>query len=304
MPFEVAPLAPHIGSRITGLDLSQDMSEPTMRSLIDLLFDRGVLVIPAQTIDHAAYVRLANFFGRPLDFFIPEQCDADFPAIIRIDNDPATPLVLRDGAVQWHSDSSYEAVPAAVTMLYGKEAPDRGGETHFASTVAAYAALPDDMKSKLDGLIAHHELGRAPWIDGEVVPDPKRPPRKTDSPSHPLIMVHPITGRKGIFTSGTAYAIEGMGDAEGTALIRQLREHIVQPQFRLEYKIVPGDIVLWDNFGAVHCATRIEYSADDGKRRLLYRISTKGIPSLCPQADSAPVRAARSGASQSGRCAG
>lgn len=281
MRFTIADLAPAIGSIVTGLDLARDMSEPTMRRLLALLFDRGVVVIPNQTLDDAAYVRFAGFFGTPLDFFIPEHRNADFPAIIRINNDPATPASMRDGAVHWHSDGSYETVPGAVTMLFGKEAPDRGGETHFASTSAAYAALPETMKARLDPLVARHELGRAPWIDGETRPDPNRPQRPTDAPNHPLVMVHPVTGRKGIFTSGTAYAIEGMDDAEATALIRALREHIVQPAFRTSYKVLPGDIVLWDNFGTVHCATPIEYSSEDGKRRLLHRISTKGVPELC-----------------------
>jgi taurine dioxygenase len=270
-----------IGSIVTGLDLAQDMSEPTMRRLLALLFDRGVIVIPNQTIDDAAYVRFAGFFGTPLDFFISEHRNAAFPAIIRINNDPATPASMRDGAVHWHSDSSYEVVPGAVTMLFGKEAPDRGGETHFASTSAAYEALPEETKSRIDGLTARHELGRAPWIDGETRPDPNRPQRHTDAPSHPLVMIHPVTGRKGIFTSGTAYAIAGMDDAEATDLIRELREHIVKPAHRVSYKILPGDIVLWDNFGTVHCATPIEYSSEDGKRRLLHRISTKGVPGLC-----------------------
>ncbi len=281
MAFTDTPLAPAIGSVVEGLDLSRDMSEPTMRRLLALLFDRGVVVIPGQTIDDAAYVRFASFFGTPLDFFIPEHRNADFPAIIRINNDPATPAAMRDGAVHWHSDSSYESVPGCVTMLFGKEAPDRGGETHFASTSAAYADLPEATRARIDGLVARHELGRAPWIEGETRPDPNRPPRKTDAPSHPLVMVHPVTGRKGIFTSGTAYAIDGMDDAEATALIRELREHVAKPAYRISYKARPGDIVLWDNFGTVHCASPIEYSNEEGKRRLLHRISTKGMPALC-----------------------
>jgi taurine dioxygenase len=98
---------------------------------------------------------------------------------------------------------------------------------------------------------------------------------------HPLIMKHPVTGRKAVFTSGTACGIEGMDEREAIALIRMLREHVVSPEFRADYKVMPGDIVLWDNFSTVHCASPIEYSNEDGKRRLLYRISTKGVPDLC-----------------------
>lgn len=284
MALETVPITPHIGAIVWDIDLSAAMADDRMPALVDLLFDRGVLIIPNQLLSDGDYVRFAHFFGRPLDFFIPEHRNSEFPAIIRIDNDPDTPQAARDGAAHWHSDSSYETEPGAVTMLYGKAAPTTGGETHFASTAAAYADLPDVLKEELDGLIARHDLGRAPWIEGETLPDPDRPVRKTDAPTHPLIMVHPVTGRKAIFTSGTAYAIDGMGPNEATALIRALREHIVQPQYRMTYKIMPGDIVLWDNFGTVHCASPIEYSNEAAKRRLLYRISTKGIPAHRAQA--------------------
>lgn len=278
MALTTSQLAPVIGSIVTGIDLARDMTDSTMREVVALLFERGVVVIPGQTLGDAEYVHFAGFFGSPLEFFIPEHRNPDHPEIIHINNDPATPEMMRDGAVHWHSDSSYEAVPGCVTMLYGKLTPEQGGETQFASTAAAYDALPEAMRRKLDGLVALHELGRAPWIDGETRPDPDRPPRKTDAPEHPLVMVHPVTGRKGIFTSGTAYAIKDMDDAEATDLIRQLRAHIARPEFRTSYKVRPGDIVLWDNFGTVHCATPIEYSNAPGKQRLLYRISTKGLP--------------------------
>lgn len=284
-PLDTVNLAPSIGSIVHGLDLKRDMTDQTMRWLVDLLFDRGVIAIPDQSIDDAEYVRFARYFGTPLEFFIPEHRNADHPEIIRINNDPATPMTMRDGAVHWHSDSSYEAIPGTVTMLYGREAPDEGGDTHFASTSAAYADLSASMKARLEGLIARHELGRAPWIEGETPPDPDRPARKTDAPEHPLVMVHPVTGCKSIFTSGTAYAINGVDDAEATALIRGLRELIVKPEYRTQYKVRPGDIVLWDNFSTVHCASPLDYSNEEGKRRLLQRISTKGLPAL--RSDSA-----------------
>ena len=276
--MNIAPLAAAIGSIVSDIDLAHDRSAATMRRIVELLFHRGVVVIPGQSLDDAAYVDFAAHFGRPLEFFIPEHRNAAHPEIITINNDPATPAMMRDGAVHWHSDSSYEAEPGCVTMLYGKEAPYEGGVTHFASTTAAYDALPGELKEQIDGLTAVHELGRAPWIEGETQPDPNRPPRKTDSPRHPLVMVHPVTGRKGIFTSGTAYAIDGMDPDEATGLIRFLREHITRSEFRTTWKVGPGDIVLWDNFGTVHCASPIEYSSEPGKRRLLYRISTKGVP--------------------------
>jgi taurine dioxygenase len=282
----VTDMTPSIGSIVTGVDLASDMSDATIRRLIDLLHRRGVIVLQDQNLTDAQFVRFGQQWGRPLEFFIPEHRNAEFPAMIRVDNNPATPASMRDGAVHWHSDSSYEEEPAAVTMLYGREAPELGGETHFASTTAAYEALSEDMKTRLDGLTAYHELGKAPWIEGETQPDPNRPQRYDARQRHPLIMRHPVTGQQGIFTSGTACGIEGMEEGEAVELIRSLRSHVTRPEFRASYKILPGDIVLWDNFSTVHCASPIDYSDELGKRRLLYRISTKGIPDLC-----APVAA-------------
>lgn len=277
LDFEVEEMTPVLGTIVSGLDLGQ-CGDETIAALAGLLFDRGVVVIKDQVIGDAEFVRFARHFGSPLEFFIPEQRNPEFPEIIRISNDPATPEMLRDGAVHWHSDSSYETIPATVTMLYGREAPLMGGDTHFANTAAAFAALPQARQQQLEAMTASHELGMAPWIEGETPPDPARPHRKTDAPRHPLIMAHPVTGRKGIFTSGTAYAIEGMDASDATALIRQLRKHVVRSEFRTSYKVMPGDIVLWDNFGTVHCASPVEYSNEAGKRRLLDRISTKGLP--------------------------
>lgn len=274
----VEPLAPAIGAVVTGVDLAADMSEPIVRELVELLLARGVVVIRNQRIDHATYLNFSRFFGTPLRFFLAEHRDRAFPEIIRIDNDPATPPAMRDGAVHWHSDSSYEEVPAAVTMLYGVEAPDTGGVTRFASTAAAYAALPAEERARIDGLVAVHQLGMAPWIEGETVPDPDRPSRDLPTQRHPLVMRHPVTGAGAIFASGTACGIEGMEPGPARTLIRSLREHVVSPEFRTEYKVTPGDLVLWDNFSTVHTASPIEYSDVPGRRRLLYRISTKGWP--------------------------
>jgi taurine dioxygenase len=278
--FQVTPLAPALGARVDGLDLAAAPSDEVMRALIGLLHERGVVVIPGQSLTKAQYDRFGRYWGRPLEFFIADHRNPEFPALIEINNDPATPEPLRDGAVHWHSDSTYEEEPAAVTMLYGIEAPQTGGATQWASTTAAYDALPGETKARLEGLVAIHRLGQAPWIDGETRPDPRRPQRDLPAQRHPLIVRHPVTGRPAIFTSGTACAIEGMDQAQATDLIRSLREHVVKPEFRLEYKVAAGDVALWDNYTTVHTAAPIAYSSEDGKRRRLFRISTKGLPSL------------------------
>jgi len=209
------------------------------------------------------------------------------PEMIRITNSAATPARYRDGAKHWHCDSTYEEVPASVTMLYGVEAPSEGGETLLASTSLAYDALDPAMKARIEGLTGLHCLGGSPELPGEKIPFIPEETARHGILKHPLVMRHPVTGRKSIFTSGTAFGAEGLEKDEGRALIDTLRRHITGPDFTTSYKIEAGDIFLWDNFQTLHSATAIEYSDEDGKRRLLYRISTKGLPDLCQEAIAA-----------------
>jgi len=262
------------------------MNDGVMRRLIALLHEHQILAIAGQELGNADYVRFGYFWGKPLTFMLKSHTRDDFPEMIRVANPANTPARYRDGAMHWHSDSTYEDAPASVTMLYGIEAPEIGGETMIASTALAYDALPEATKQKIDGLIGLHCLGGSPSLPGENIPFVPEETARHGIKKHNLVMRHPVTGRKALFPSGTAFGAEHLERGEGRALIAELRAHITRPAFVTNYKVRVGDIFLWDNFQTMHMATPIEYSDEDGKRRLLYRISTKGIPDLCrePQA--------------------
>jgi taurine dioxygenase len=255
--------------------------------MIDLLYENQILVIKKQSLKDADYVRFAHHWGKPLQFFAASRTRDDFPEMIKQDNAADTPINLRDGAGHWHSDSTYEEIPASVTMLYGVEAPDQGGETLVANTVLAYAALPEAMKATIDGLVGLHCLSGAPAMDGEHFVYVPEEIARLGVQRHPLVMRHPVTGARALFLSGSAFGIDGMGKADARALINELRTHATRPEFTTSYKVIPGDIFLWDNFATMHRATPIGYSDEDGKRRLLYRISTKGLPALCTEREAA-----------------
>jgi taurine dioxygenase len=269
------------GIRVEGIDLALDSSEPAMVELVHLLYAHKVVIIPGQVLDDAHYVRFGRFWGRPIEFFVDSHRDKSHPELIRVSNAPSVPIEHRDGAVQWHSDSSYDEIPASVTMLYCVEAPDVGGETMFSDTAAAYDALPAETQERIRHARALHRMLGAPWIEGERCENMRGPDLGTWP--HPLVLQHPVTGRLALYTSATAHHIEGWPVEEGREFIRQLRRHIVQSRFRLDYKLRPGDLMLWDNFSLVHSATPIEYSDERGKRRLLHRISTKGLPPVLPR---------------------
>lgn len=277
----VSRLEGPFGVAVEELDLSRDMSDSTARRLIDLLHEHQVMVIRGQKLDNGDYVRFSYKWGRPLSFMLKSQTGNDYPEIIRVSNATNVPERYRDGARHWHSDSSYEAEPAAITMLYGIEVPEVGGETLFASSRFAYDALDEAMQARIEPMMGIHVLGGSPELPGERIKIDVELIARQGLHHHPLVMRHPVTGAKAIFTSATIWGIEGMDNDEARALIMDLRAHVTRPEFVTSYKIQVGDLILWDNFQVMHSATPIEYTDEPGKRRMLYRISTKGIPDLC-----------------------
>lgn len=279
--MKVSKLEGNFGVAVTDIDLSEDIPDSIARDLIDLLYENQILVIQGQTLTGNEYARFGRKWGNPISFMLPEQTNNDNPEIIRVSNLSSVPERYRDGARHWHSDSSYEEVPASITMLYGVEVPKVGGETLIASARMAYDALDDEMKERIEPMSAFHCIGGAPELPGERIKVDIEQCAKQGLHLHPLVMRHPVTGTKSIYTSGTAIRIDGMELEESQEFIADLRRHTTQPQFTTSYRVEVGDVFLWDNFQVMHSATPILYSDEPGYRRMLHRISTKGVPALC-----------------------
>lgn len=263
------------GAFIDDIDTGS-LDDQTAGALTRALFAHKVLVIRNQHLTDVAYARFGHHFGEPITFFAPEQRDRVRPELIRITNSPRTPAPARDGAMHWHSDSSYEAVPAFVTMLYAVEAPPEANETLFADTAAAYEALPIDVKRRVDGLRVVHDPrgGRVPLHDGEIRGD------STSSTlpivEHPLVVRHPTTGTRALFGfTGTATGIVGWNEADAFELLLSLKRHVLQDRFRQRARAETASILVWDNFSVIHSATTTTYSDKPEQRRRLLRISTR-----------------------------
>lgn len=154
----------------------------------------------------------------------------------------------------WHSDNSFRSPPGLYTFLAAKIVPPEGGDTEFSDMRAAYDALDDAMKAKIDGLQVYHNLG---WSREQVGAPPLSENEAKNLPgaTQPLVRFHPRSGRKSLYLSSHARDIVGMSEADGKALLRELTEFATQPQFVYIHKWREGDFVMWDNRFTMHRAT-------------------------------------------------
>lgn len=268
------------GAVVDDVDVSTGLDDATTEKLVDALHAHRILVIRGQHLSPSAYARFGALWGDPILFFNPRDRNEEFPELIRIGNSPGTPESMRDGAMHWHQDSSYEAVPASVTMLYAIEAPADGNDTLFVDLVAAYDALPEDTRGRIDSLdVRHSPAGGKVALEGEKRGGGSRAQGGLPDVTHPLVVRHPVTGRRALYgVSGTAVGIVGMDDREAIDLLLHLKRHALQPAFHQRARADIGSVLIWDNFAVMHCATPTLYSDAPGERRLLYRVSTRGLP--------------------------
>lgn len=275
-----------LGVKIAGVELDPPISAKTLRDLVDCVTEHGFLVLPGQSLSNDQYVAFGKRWGDPVFLIAKNNRLGSHPEMIRQSNSAATPGFVRNVANHWHCDSSYEEKVATFTMLLGVEAPDDGGETLFADLAAAWDALSPEDQARYEGMRVMHATSAATPMADEYIVDQASIPEEIkrdvvvlDPVTHPLVQTHPITGRKALYgLGGSAYGIEGLDPAEGSELILKLRRYATQERFRSSYKLMPGDVLIWDNFRVMHRATPIEFTDEPGRRRLNYRISVKGVP--------------------------
>jgi alpha-ketoglutarate-dependent 2,4-dichlorophenoxyacetate dioxygenase len=139
-------------------------------------------------------------------------------------------------------------------MLHAKAVPPEGGDTEFADTRAAYDALPDAMKRRLNGLVAEHSLWHSRAKLGGYVPTEDEL-KSYPSARHNLVRRHPGSGRDALYIAAHASHIVGMPVADGEALLAELMEFATRPQFVYRHKWLVGNLVIWDNRCTMHRAT-------------------------------------------------
>ena len=280
--ISVQPSGACMGAEVSGVDLSRPLSTETFGEIREALHRHHVIVLRGQSpsLEAERFIDFASRFGRPephvLDQF-HHPTHADILILSNVMKD-GKPVGLADGGTYWHSDYSYLDVPARATVLYSIQVPEVGGDTLFADQEQAYADLPEKMKQRLEGLVTLNLYGNRDDLDPESrtiafpLTEDQKQKRSISVIRHPLVRRHPYTGRKALYAvSGTSFAIEGMSDDGGLALLRELAEHSTQPKYQYRVSYGVGDVVAWDNASVLHSATL----TDPKFARTLWRVTTK-----------------------------
>ncbi len=277
--IKAVPILPRFGAEISGVDITKPLEAATQAEIVDLQNKWGVTVWRDTGLDDASHVAFSRLFGHVelaprhkgvMRFSEPELFDA---SNIDADGNIIDNELIRlnsKGNRLWHTDSSYMEVRSAQSLLLCHEAPPEGGATWFADMRSAYDDLPEEMKTRIDGLVAEHSYfwsrRRAGYPYTEEDIDAKPAAR------HPLVHFHEGSGRKSLFVGAHARDIVGMPRAEGRALIAELIEWATQPQYVFSVTYKPGDMTIWDNLCTLHRGGDFD---DRGYRRDMRRTTVR-----------------------------
>jgi taurine dioxygenase len=277
MMFEVQKLAGPFGVEITNVDLP-GLPDAGLAQLLQVLYANRFVVIRTGGLTASEYVGFARRVGDPILF----DRESDHPEIIPITNVDVDTKKEALGAAHWHTDQSFTKARSSITMLYSVQAPQAGGETRFCDMAAAYAALPSTMQDRIEDLVVEHRHGVSVAArPGDHKPIPPKGWDRSRSVYHPIVRRHPMTGEKTLYAiTGTSQGIRGMPDEEATALLNELCEHALQPQFMTAHQHRVDDLVMWDNPTTMHAASPIAAATGPGDTRVIRRISLRGTPSV------------------------
>ena len=266
-----------IGVEVSEFSLS-DLTAENVAFLRSKWVEYGLIVFPKLPLSHDEFKDFALSFGNfgddPFISSLP-----DYPNIAEIKrsaNEKATPF-----GGTWHSDWSFMKKPPSATLLHSKVIPPVGGNTLFANTEKAFAALPEKMKDKLRNLKVIHSA-KIPYADDGFYALEKEersmkilPSKEAKATfSHPMIKIHPETKKECLFINPVyTINIEGFSEDESQQLLWELYEHMIQDQFVYEHVWNEDMLIMWDNRTVMHQAT----GGYDGFDRLLHRITLAAV---------------------------
>jgi len=269
--IEVTPLTGLIGAEISGIDLSQPVSEASFAEVYRALLEWKVIFFRNQDITTDNHIDFAKHFGTlEIHPFGAEK--SGYPEVLVITHDADS----RGRENLWHSDVTWREQPSLGSILRAIEVPDYGGDTLFCDMVAAYNGLTDDVKKRLDGLTARHDFAgfRQGLIKkGASAAEVDEFNAKYPNPNHPVVRTHPDTGEKSLYVNRAfTQCINGVSAQESDSLLEHLYAQANIPEYQCRFSWQKNSIAFWDNRACQH------YAASDywPQRRVVERVTVCG----------------------------
>jgi alpha-ketoglutarate-dependent 2,4-dichlorophenoxyacetate dioxygenase len=292
MAITVCPVTPSFAAEIGDVDLSKEIAPDDLAAIKDAFAAYAVLIFPDQHLSQDQHLDFARHFG-PLETTIalfrkdqPLRVRKEFADVSNLAPDnqvwgkDSRQRIFQLGNRLWHTDSSFKRLPARASLLYAHSIAPVGGHTEFADERAAYDALAEDIKRRLDNLVVEHSiftsrarLGFTEFSDEE----------RAGLPPVPQVLVRtiPESGRKSLYLASHAGRILGMPEQEGRALIDELVAHATQRQFVYTHRWRVHDLVIWDNRCTMHRGTEFD---DLRWKRDVQRATVCDVANSCEQA--------------------
>ncbi len=274
--ISATPLSPALGAEIGGIDIAAGIDDAQFAELRQAFIDYGVIFLRDQEITPDQHVAFAERWGKINinRFFRPVD---SHPMIAEVRKEPEQKTNI--GSI-WHTDHSYDQIPALGSILYAREVPSVGGDTLFASMYEAHDALSDGLRRMLSKMRAEHSsrhvFGETAYVD--IDPEDLggrfgNTAAATQDALHPVIIRHPLSGRPALYVnSDFTVRFEGWTQEESQPLLDYLYAHASRHEFTCRFRWHKGSMAIWDNRATHHMALN-DYH---GERRLMHRITIEG----------------------------
>jgi taurine dioxygenase len=272
----VTRISPFIGAEIGNIDIGAGLSDEQFLEMRRAFVAHGVIFMRDQNLTPDQHIEFARRWGEiNVNRFFQAVETHPIIAEVRKEVNQTTNI-----GSSWHTDHSYDQIPAMGSILYARTVPKLGGDTLFASMYAAYDHLSEGMKNTLLGMRAEHSsrhvFGEAAYAytDQEDINDRLGNKAKaTQDATHPVIIKHPLSGKPALYVNGDfTVKFEGWSQSESQPLLDYLYQHASQNEFTCRFQWRGGSIAIWDNRATHHCALN-DYH---GERRLMHRITIDG----------------------------
>jgi taurine dioxygenase len=281
--FKVSDLAEHVGTEIEGIDLDDAHDAETVAIVRAACVERTLLLFRGQTgLSPADYLGFAQRFGgRPDLHSLRNYCLPEHHEIFVVGNvheKPAPDMQAPVGAapvgsprvgLNWHTDHYHLPEPGLFTYLHAIQVPKDQGDTRYANGIAAYEALPDAMRSRIDGMKVLHSRA---LLFRNLFPEASEEEMEAERQKipdviHPLVRTHPEIGKRGLYLGGEwGSRIDGIDEDEAQELYTELLQHMIQDRFGYRHRWRPGDVLMSDNRCSLHRAS--EWDEANEVRRL------------------------------------